>query len=567
MVSLLARMMLFTVSGISVVRGEEANTIILPGNEECLEFMGISEIESLVKHRVSTSMDFNEHEKHTSDIEGKIHDTYSICDGFCKSILLHKNEHHLAHRMHASVDRLKRERSCIVLNGVTDNGASGDCQTGWIEDYCNKRLCGAFSEACDLIMQREICAAKMTQTSHPVSLDCFIHMHAYQDLIRKLTPEKVRHKVNSAGLRAYNTEAVRQIAHCKNIGIPEHDCTFDWAFEVEMRTHLKGWYGNRAYSACIRVNEKSPPWMSPKLDCTQCIHVELKDQQTCVNTIVARQLRINYHKIRFLELLDLYHRDWGRNIGAYEWILAKSNVQASKEQLPKCFEHFFAPPAANDDDDVEEDKASHDPSHIERKMPELRCFECLATMLAENLSIDQGSWFREHVALKLFNTFFSSENADSLPMTSDVPIGEIYDVLEQVECDVYRERAEDNVQKIVHKMEDDDNDKSAKEKNGVYGDINDESMANLLTFIEMLGKEVQRVVPFSYEDDFSRQVLFFTHRFLTRAVKFDRPHPGVGDVHILLHIAAKSLREFEGRVADIKNQFDHEMAISGDDGG
>lgn len=531
-----------------------AETLILPGSDDCLEFMGISEIEALAKNRVTKSVDFHfkEHQSEADNVDDRIHDTNSICEGFCKSILLHKNQYHLAHRLHASVDRLEHERQCIV-DGRSTKDTKEDCKTG-ILDYCNKRMCPAFNEACDLILKREMCVVKMAH-SDPISMDCFVHIHVYQDMIGNLTPEKVRRKVDSAGLHAYNAEALRQQKHCREVGIPEKECSFDYGFEVDMRKHLKGWYATRAHDACIRANERSPVWMTPKLNCGLCTNSGLHEQQECLDNVMARQMRLSYHVVRFLELIDLYHHDWGQDIGAYEWIVAKADFAPNKDQST-CFAHFFTHKQKMMKDDFDDDlEFGALTPMLARKIPETRCFEALADMLAGCASIENGAWIRENVALKLFKAFFVPDNDEALPMTSDVTVGDIYNTLEQVQIDIYRQQAED---KLQVQRDHEDGEKSADEA------ITDEHMMTILNFIKTLGTELQEVVPFSYEDDFSRQALYYTHDFLHRATKTDQPYPGLGDVEVLLAQASKSLQSLRERFEEIEEEFKIDVKAAGD---
>jgi len=588
--------------------------IILPPENNCFGYFKLGEIEALAANRIAQSSLSKTQDDGadgaTAVMEDPLETIPIICQEFCGVIILHTNEVRMADEMNVNIQAIEDERSCIENPPKEEEkegaepkkeeaasfaeGAKKEKKSCKIQNYCSSEICTGFQQVCASVLKREKCSVKTLNSKDPVDLDCFIHMHAHQDSLKDLDDKKVHHMINQVGLKAYKNEVQKQKESCLTLGINEDDqllCSFDVAFEVEIKHHLRDWYAHRAYIECVRVNEKSPEWMNPKLNCAMCMGHSDDGAKCDINQIIQRQLRLSYHKVRFLELLELYHSRWGRDIGAYEWVMSQTNFEPRRDKR-RCFIKYFQ----WSEEGLEETKVEEGIKQEKEVIPERRCFRILAGLLAESLSIDNGDWYRENVALKLFSTFFWSDNEEPLPMTEDVQMVEIHRALEAAEADILREDSQERHRSYIQFRErqqargEREGDKKKEggdaaaaedpekapaevaliqdgEANSNQEDFTERDLNSILEFVSNAGKEIQRVVPFSYQDDFSRQAIYYTHNFLSRAIKVRKTPPAIADSRIILRDAKIALRDFEERMTGLAADFDFKNKEGGAEGG
>lgn len=424
-------------------------------------------------------------------------------------------------------------------NGDKKDDNKNNCA---IQTYCRYDECAPLKQMCLMIVKREACKLKGKRKGSVVDMDCYIQLQTSRQRVSPLTADKVRELVNSAGIKAYNAAALREQAVCEKYGIPKEVCTFDRAFEVQSQRDLRMWFIERAKRECERLRRNSPKWMKPSLDCEKC-SPESNGSQCDDNAIAARQMRIQYHQVRFAEMLLMFRGDKRSSpVGSIDWAVNYFGAQPGAE----CFSNFFGLQRSSDNTGRRKIQTfvAEPPADI--------CLDALADEMKLMLSVDQGQWYLKH-AKKLFTTFFSSvETGEELIPSLDVTDKELYHILERA-----RSNSREAFFKELHVLEGDaraaPNGKLIKRSKLDLISYDFEGKKWTVNIILKLLKAMLRAhdqtLPFILQNEEVRHMLWINLVFLQRAVKAGDEAPSYGNITTVLRKMKSALETFKEHIA------------------
>eukprot|EP00397_Hematodinium_sp_SG-2012_P004750 GEMP01004764.1.p1 GENE.GEMP01004764.1~~GEMP01004764.1.p1 ORF type:complete len:923 (-),score=211.66 GEMP01004764.1:994-3762(-) len=510
-------------------------TIIPSSSEECKSFFDDDEVRELVSQHLGTCDTCNSDQDDVMinhDLTS-ITDPTNLCRKICKSILIRKNENRVREDFKWGNDQwLEKEKTCLQSwhspNEISGGKADSDATSCRIRTFCQLDECPAYNDMCHVIFKREVCKLRSRTPDTAIDIDCFIQLEGVREHVHPLTPEMARQLVNDAGIKAYNAAALREEAVCDKVGISRAECSFDRAFEVQAQRDLQTWFNERTFTECQRLLHSSPAWMLPPLNCDLCAGGDAKCDPY---PIAARQMRIQYYQVRFVELLLIFHGGQDMTpVGALEWTVNYFQSQPG----PECFTAFFQ----------SERKEKGTYLHYDPNPPSDECIDALSEEMALMLSVDGGEWYRTH-AVKLFDIFFRAENDEtSVPIqpSLDVSNQDLFFAIQRVRNDAKLEA----FQEIS----------SEKAKDRVYslsssGDENEKNAWTVEVVKGMLKKFIEyhdRTLPFILQSEEVRHALWITYAFLERLGRF-KHEPIFADIRLAIRDAKVALDVFREKSA------------------
>jgi len=569
---------IFLPSVYSSVAKNAVQTVFIPEEKNCREPFDSPVIEELVYQKIcpdSKCMDITTGLIQNPAIFDDVLPTV-MCREICHDVLLDYNEQIVKNNPLFTPELLIKERACLIKNGGNKAGGEGkkcdppvddgNCAAGCtkegdkcvagaaggaddgsscqIHNFC-KRPCKGYRDLCLMIVDRTICHLKSKERNPLITTECYVQQHTEHRSPNALSANKVREMVNDAGIKAYNAAALREQAVCEKYEVPKEECTFDRAFEVQAQIDLKKWFDQRAARECEFLNKQSPSWMKPTLDCSMCSD---PDKPCDDNIIAARQMRIQYHHVRFAELMLTFkgERDTPP-VGAIDWVVNYFSAQPNGE----CFSNFFG---------LQRSKRTKDKRIVQAfvaEPPADICLEALGDEMALMLSVDKGRWYADF-AKKIFNLFFSSPfTGEELQPTLDVTDKELFIILERGRSDLYQDLYKERIGMVVNDQQQSSRDSHEKFNQVSYDFGGKEWTAEVaIKMLKGMIKSHDRALPFIVQSEEIRHLLWITLVFLQRADKHQGVAPNYGNVANVLNKLKTLFVNFNDRLANGENLVD-----------
>lgn len=263
----------------------------------------------------------------------------------------------------------------------------------------------------------------------------------------------------------------------------------------------------------------------------------------CTKAILAREARIEYHRVRFIDLVMVLQRapvkgeaEFVCNNGGITWLSNRLSFTVPTQCFPELF-------------DATGSWCAFQPTYHQP-----HCWSALASEMIRLLDVDNGGFFRTQVEI-LFATFFGGEQKippmDRALDTSDY---EIYSNLQDTYFQTYR-WCEGN--------------KILCEKDLLLGHMA-WRLEDLVLFVEKLLQWHADAVPLIIHDDVAQNTLYTMYALLRRIAKMhapvateqsDVPHDDIADYEL-----ADGVDEMPTSFLQTRNNVDEEGEILTDEG-
>jgi len=240
-------------------------------------------------------------------------------------------------------------------------------------------------------------------------------------------------------------------------------------------------------------------WMTA-MDCT------CTDSDPCTSKVLAREIRLEYHRMRWLDLVMVIEGDVtktrkvttegnaGCNYGGILWLASRVG-----ESIPStCFTPYF------------EGYTCGAIGTVDGTSP--HCWESLAFKMIELLEVDAGHWFRNQIE-KIYTSLFG-DNKDQI----NPQIERSYDISDYaIYANLQHKYFKDyvDVQRTVGLLK-----KNIEWRTSAWG------LEDIITFIKALLIGHRNAMPLILQDDVSQNTLWATYNIFQRIprIKFESGH-------------------------------------------